>query len=78
MATGRNFIAAAPLAAAAVQGRAAFAQDKSANFLFVQNAQSMAYASGKLTLKGVSPVTVFFANRPDGSPAIWRPAVLPP
>jgi hypothetical protein len=65
MTSRRNFIAAAALAAMAVQGRTAFAQEKSADFLFVQNAKSMAYANGKLTLKGVSPVTVFFTDRPE-------------
>jgi hypothetical protein len=65
MTSRRNFIASAALAAGAVHGKAAFAQDKSADFLFVQNAQSMAYANGKLTLKGVSPVTVFFSDRPE-------------
>jgi hypothetical protein len=65
MTSRRNFITTAALAAAAVQGTAAFAQDKSADFLFVQNAQSMAFANGKLTLKGVSPVTVFFSDRPE-------------
>ncbi len=65
MTSRRNFIASAALAASVVQGKAAFAQDKSADFLFVQNAQSMTYASGKLTLKGVSPVTVFFSDRPE-------------
>lgn len=39
----------------------------SADFLFVQTADSMAYdaATGTLTLAGVSPVTLFFADRPD-------------
>jgi hypothetical protein len=65
MTSRRNFIASAAIATAAVQGKAAFAQDKSADFLFVQNAQSMTYGGGKLTLKGVSPVTVFFSDRPE-------------
>jgi hypothetical protein len=44
MTSRRNFIASAAIATAAVQGKAAFAQDKSADFLVVQNAQSMTYA----------------------------------
>jgi hypothetical protein len=38
---------------------------KMADFLFVQNAHSVAYADGKLTLKDVSPVTVMFSDRPE-------------
>jgi hypothetical protein len=36
-----------------------------ADFLFVQNAKSVAFADGKLTLEGVSPATVMFADRPE-------------
>ncbi|MEJ2174105.1 MAG: hypothetical protein P8Y76_04155 [bacterium] len=45
--------------------RTAFAQAKGADFLFVQNARSMTYDAGKLTLKGMSPVTIFFSDRPE-------------
>ena len=38
---------------------------KQADFLFVQNAQSIHYADGKLTLKGVSPTTIMFSDRPE-------------
>ena len=38
---------------------------KTADFLFVQNAQSIHYADGKLTLKGVSPTTILFSDRPE-------------
>jgi hypothetical protein len=62
----------AALAASAVPLRSAFAQApkdsaKEADFLFVQNAESMTFdkAKGKLTLKGISPVTVFFTDRPE-------------
>ena len=70
MTTRRNFIAAAALAATAVPLRTALAQTqaaKEADFLFVQNAKSMAYdkAAGKLTLRGISPVTIFFTDRPE-------------
>lgn len=35
-----------------------------ADWLFVQNANSITYADGKLTLKGVNPITVMFTDRP--------------
>lgn len=40
---------------------------KMADFLFVQSAKGLTYdkASGKLTLTGVSPQTIFFADRPE-------------
>jgi hypothetical protein len=43
------------------------AEDKKADFLFVQSAKSMSFdpATNKLTLKDVSPVTVFFTDRPE-------------
>jgi hypothetical protein len=72
MTNRRNFMVAAALAATTVPLRTAFAQAtkegaKVADFLFVQNAKSMTYdqAKGKLTLKGVSPVTIFFTDRPE-------------
>jgi hypothetical protein len=43
------------------------AEEKKADFLFVQSAKSMSFdpATNKLTLKDVSPVTVFFTDRPE-------------
>ncbi|MGB5063286.1 MAG: hypothetical protein WBQ37_05930 [Candidatus Competibacter sp.] len=38
---------------------------KQADFLFVQNAQGIHYADGKLTLKGISPTTIMFTDRPE-------------
>jgi len=35
-----------------------------ADWLFVQNSRSITYAAGKLTLKGVNPITVMFTDRP--------------
>ena len=32
--------------------------------LFVQNAEAVVFGKGTLTLKGVSPMTVFFSDRP--------------
>jgi len=34
-------------------------------FLFVQNAEGVEYADGRLTLKGINPITVLFSDRPD-------------
>lgn len=43
------------------------AEEKKADFLFVQSAESMSFDqdTNKLTLKNVSPVTVFFTDRPE-------------
>ncbi len=43
------------------------AQDGNADFLFVQTAKSVAYDAhqNRLTLRGVSPVTLFFTDRPE-------------
>lgn len=57
------------ITAAAATGAAAEDTNTAANadFLFVQTAQGMAYAAdeNRLTLRGVSPVTLFFSDRPD-------------
>src|SRR5262245_25002486 len=37
---------------------------KAPEFLFVQTAKNVAYKDGVLTLQDVSPVTVFFSDRP--------------
>ena len=34
------------------------------NVLFVQNAEAVVFGNGTLTLRGVSPMTVFFSDRP--------------
>jgi hypothetical protein len=72
MTTRRNFITAAAIVASAaplktVLGQATKEPAKVADFLFVQNANSMTFdkANGKLTLKGISPVTIFFTDRPE-------------
>jgi hypothetical protein len=56
---------AAPLASARAQAPAEAA--KQPDFLFVQSAKSMTFdkKTSQLTLQGVSPVTVFFSDRPD-------------
>src|SRR4029079_3265957 len=37
---------------------------KRADLLFVQNAQSVSFSGGKMTLRGVNPITIAFADRP--------------
>ena len=53
----------------AVLARVAAAADdkapKMADFLFVQNAKGVTYENGKMTLVGVSPLTVAFSDRPE-------------
>ena len=56
------------LASAMTLARGAAAADaKSADFLFVQTAKGMAFDAdqNRLTLRGVSPVTLFFSDRPE-------------
>jgi hypothetical protein len=67
----RHVLAAgAGLVAAHAAARAARAQatgDTEADFLFVQTAAAMAFDANRnrLTLNGVSPVTLFFSDRPE-------------
>jgi hypothetical protein len=73
MTTRRKFIATAAVAASSLASlKAALAQPtpeapKEADFLFVQSSKGLTFDKGtsKLTLTGVSPVTVFFTDRPD-------------
>jgi hypothetical protein len=71
MTTRRAFIAATALAAALTPLRSFLvrAEDpaKHADFLFVQSAKGMIFdkSTSKLTLEGVSPVTIFFSDRPE-------------
>jgi hypothetical protein len=74
MTTRRKFIATAAVAASSLVSlkAAALAQPtpeapKEADFLFVQSSKGLTFDKGtsKLTLTGVSPVTVFFTDRPD-------------
>jgi hypothetical protein len=67
----RTFIALSALAASLFPLKAALGQSPSgtsdqADFLFVQTAKSMSFdpATKKLTLVGVSSVTLFFSDRP--------------
>jgi hypothetical protein len=71
MPTRRSLVAAtAFILAASLLGAATFAtaaEEKKADFLFVQSAKSMSFDpdTSKLTLENISPVTVFFTDRPD-------------
>jgi hypothetical protein len=72
MARRRNLFAAAPALAALALTKSAGAQSntgaaKQADFLFVQTAKAVAFdkGNGKVTLQGVSPVTLFFSDRPE-------------
>jgi hypothetical protein len=71
MITRRRFIAAAlatpvlPLGSAMAQ--AVKEPAKQADFLFVQTAKAITFdkSTNKLTLEGVSPITLFFSDRPE-------------
>lgn len=70
MTTRREWIAGAsllaPLALFLPAARATEAKaDDTPQFLFVQSAEGIRYADGRLTLHRVSPATVVFSDRPD-------------
>jgi len=68
MTTRRHLMTAAAIAPAAfmtARAQAPKPDAKSADFLFVQNAKSMTYRDGVLTLVDVSPVTILFSDRPE-------------
>lgn len=44
---------------------AADAGKSAAQVMYVQTAKAVAFADGTLTLKGVSPIAIFFADRPE-------------
>lgn len=66
--TRRALIAGSLMAALPLSAAAALAEEaKQADFLFVQTAKGMTFdkATGRMTLEGVSPVTVMFTDRPE-------------
>lgn len=65
--TRRGIIAGGIAAAAAITAGDASAAAKKADFLFVQTSKGMSFdrATGQLTLAGVSPVTLYFTDRPQ-------------
>jgi hypothetical protein len=71
MVTRRTFLAATLAAPAvplgSVMAQAVKEQAKQADFLFVQTAKGMSFdkSTNKLTLEGVSPITLFFSDRPE-------------
>lgn len=71
MTARRTFLSLSALAVSLLPLKAAFGQTSSSegqvDFLFVQTAKSVSYdaATKKLTLVGVSPVTLFFSDRPE-------------
>jgi hypothetical protein len=84
MVTRRTFIAAA-LAAPIVPQVSALAQAikapaKQADFLFVQTSKGMTFdkATNKLTLEGVSTITLFFSDRPERIAGNMRTAAFVP
>jgi hypothetical protein len=82
MTTRRTLFAAAPaFVASLASAKSALAQAarqpaKQADFLFVQTAKGMTFdkSTSKLTLNGVSPVTVMFSDRPERIAANMRTA----
>lgn len=58
-------LAIALKAAQATEGPGGHGGAEKADFLFVQNARSITHKDGRLTLKGVNPVTVMFSDRPE-------------
>jgi hypothetical protein len=77
----RALIAASAAAALPVAMRMAFANDTTqADFLFVQTAKAMSFdqAANKLTLQGVSPITVMFTDRPERIASHMRTAQFVP
>jgi hypothetical protein len=86
MTTRRTLFVAAPAFAAAlaslkaVLAQAAQEPAKHADFLFVQTAKGMTFdkSASKLTLNGVSPITVMFSDRPERIAANMRTAAFVP
>jgi hypothetical protein len=86
MTTRRTLFAAAPaLVASLASANSALAQAaqqpaKQADFLFVQTAKGMTFdkPASKLTLDGVSPITVMFSDRPERIAANMRTAAFVP
>ena len=86
MITRRTLFGAAPaLVASLASAKLVLAQGaqepaKQADFLFVQTAKGMTFdkSTGKLTLDGVSPITLAFSDRPERIAANMRTANFVP
>jgi hypothetical protein len=72
--------AASPPAVGSALAQAGQEPPKQADFLFVQAARGMSFdrAQSKLTLHGVSPVTIFFSDRPERIAGNMRTAAFVP
>jgi len=85
MTTRRQLMTSAAVLASALPLQNALAQAaasgaKQADFLFVQSAKGMTFdkATSKLSLTGVSPITVFFSDRPERIAGNMTTAVFVP
>jgi hypothetical protein len=86
MTTRRSLFAAVPAFAAwlaavkSALAQAAQEPAKQADFLFVQTAKGMTFdkSTGRLTLEGVSPITVMFSDRPERIAANMKTAAFVP
>ncbi len=85
MTTRRQLMTSAAVLASALPMQSALAQAaaagaKQADFLFVQSAKGMTFdkATNKLSLTGVSPITVFFSDRPERVAGNMTTAVFVP
>jgi hypothetical protein len=86
MTTRRTLFVAAPAVVASLASvKSALAQGaqepaKQADFLFVQTAKRMTFdkSASKLTLEGVSPITVMFSDRPERIAANMKTAAFVP
>jgi hypothetical protein len=68
MTTRRSFVATTLAISSMASFKTAVAQEpKQADFLFVQSSKGMTFdkSANKLTLTGVSPMTLFFTDRPE-------------
>src|SRR5438552_5453034 len=86
MTTRRTLFATLPVFAAwllsvkSALAQAAQEPPKQADFLFVQTAKGMSFdkSTSKLTLEGVSPITVMFSDRPERIAANMKTAAFVP
>jgi hypothetical protein len=83
--TRRKLLTATSAFAAAIAVKPALAATsgepgQKVDFLFVQTAKSLAFdgSSNKLTLEGVSPITLFFSDRPERIAGNMETAVFVP
>lgn len=58
-------LVATALLAGTEPGAPAAAAEETVQMLFVQSAEGVEFSEGKMTMKGVSPATVFFSDRPE-------------